>query len=119
MSTKLFLIVLIILTISSCSKSGNDSNNDISAIARQVIPEEDLPKSIIKNLKNNLAFADLELVEVTKSKSNEHPIYDLKFMDESHFIIRAKFNHEGKLVPYETINLKIAQPQKQYFSIFY
>ncbi|MBD8491227.1 hypothetical protein IFO69_20910 [Echinicola sp. CAU 1574] len=118
MISKLFPIVLILSTISACSSPGNGSINSTTHI-HQVISEEDLPKSISNNLKNNLAFSDLELIEVTKSRSFGDPIYDLKFMDEGHFIIRAKFDHEGRLVPYETVNLKIAQPQKQYFSIFY
>ncbi|AWW29779.1 hypothetical protein DN752_06410 [Echinicola strongylocentroti] len=74
------------------------------------IDREKLPGPIANVLNNNSVFAGLKMVKATKISDKNKVFYNLAFEDEEKFIIRAKFNKKGQLIPYDSQPIEVAQP---------
>ncbi|QDH81413.1 hypothetical protein FKX85_21220 [Echinicola soli] len=76
----------------------------------QIVEYKNLPSPIIKTLNQNSVFAEMKLIKATKVSNSNGAFYSLAFEDEEKFIIRAKFNGAGQLIPYDSQPIEVAQP---------
>lgn len=116
------LICLVSMLYTSCSESTNKSGQDqmasvaseecLSSYVTVQVPleENQLPQPILQTISNNAVFSNLKLVKAIEIAHLEQSFYDLAFEDEEQFIIRAKFDSEGKLIPYDNHPVEVAQP---------
>lgn len=79
-------------------------------VSSKVIEYRNLPSPVINSLDQNSVFAEMKLIKATKVSSGHGAVYSLAFEDEEKFIIRAKFNESGRLIPYDSQPIEVAQP---------
>ncbi|GGF42036.1 hypothetical protein [Echinicola rosea] len=120
MKLPIFKYLLFILLVAGCADPTTDPKPAVSEQKENCLPQgladtkiveyRNLPNPIIKTLNQNSVFAEMKLIKATKVSNGTGGFYSLAFEDEEKFIIRAKFNNAGQLIPYDSQPIEVAQP---------